>query len=54
MSITLGPSTIASQFWCEMAVDLRRKYGEVSTPEKEKGSEIHKDRFLEVLRRNSC
>ncbi len=49
MSITLGPSTIASQFWCEMAVDLRRKYGEVSTPEKEKGSEIHKDRFLEVL-----
>jgi len=49
MSITLGPSTIASQFWCEMAVDLRRKYGEVSTPEKEMGSEIHKDRFLEVL-----
>lgn len=49
MPITLGPSTIASQFWCEMAVDLRRKYGEVSTPEKEKGSEIHKDRFLEVL-----
>jgi len=38
MSITLGPSTIASQFWCEMAVDLRRKYGEVSTPEKEMGS----------------
>lgn len=49
MPITLGPSTIASQFWCEMAVDLKRKYGEVSTPEKEKGSEIHKDRFLEVL-----
>jgi exonuclease V len=49
MPITLGPSTIASQFWCEMAVDLRRKYGEVSTPEKEMGSEIHKDRFLEVL-----
>jgi exonuclease V len=48
-SITLGPSTIASQFWCEMAVDLRRKYGEISTPEKEKGTEIHKDRFLEVL-----
>lgn len=47
--IVLGPSTIASQFWCEMAVDLRRKYGEVSTPEKEMGSEIHKDRFLEVL-----
>ena len=47
--IVLGPSTIASQFWCEMAVDLKRKYGEVSTPEKEKGSEIHKDRFLEVL-----
>lgn len=49
MPITLGPSTIASQFWCEMAVDLRRKYGEVPTPEKERGSEIHKDRFLEVL-----
>jgi exonuclease V len=49
MPITLGPSTIASQFWCEMAVDLRRKYGEVSTPEKEMGSEIHKERFLEVL-----
>ncbi|MCZ3364302.1 MULTISPECIES: PD-(D/E)XK nuclease family protein [Methanobacterium] len=48
-SIILGPSTIASQFWCEMAVDLRRQYGEVQTPEKEKGSEIHKDRFLEVL-----
>jgi exonuclease V len=32
-----------------MAVDLRRKYGEISTPEKEKGSELHKDRFLEVL-----
>ncbi len=48
-TIVLGPSTIAGQFWCEMAVDLRRKYGEVSTPEKEKGSEIHKDRFLEVL-----
>jgi|GEM_PF-2015248 len=47
--IILGPSTIASQFWCEMAVDLRRKHGEVSTPEKEMGSEIHKDRFLEVL-----
>jgi len=47
--VVLGPSTIASQFWCEMAVDLRRKYGEVSTPEKEMGSEIHKDRFLEVL-----
>jgi len=47
--IVLGPSTIASQFWCEMAVDLRRKYGEVPTPEKEIGSEIHKDRFLEVL-----
>ena len=47
--IILGPSTIASQFWCEMAVDLRRQYGEVQTPEKEKGSEIHKDRFLEVL-----
>ncbi len=49
MPITLGPSTIASQFWCEMAVDLRRKHGEVSTPEKEAGTEIHKDRFLEVL-----
>lgn len=49
MSIVLGPSTIASQFWCEMAVNLRREYGEISTPEKEKGSEIHKDRFLEVL-----
>jgi len=48
-SIILGPSTIASQFWCEMAVDLRRQYGEVQTLEKEKGSEIHKDRFLEVL-----
>lgn len=48
-SIILGPSTVASQFWCEMAVDLRRQYGEVQTPEKEKGSEIHKDRFLEVL-----
>lgn len=47
--IVLGPSTIAGQFWCEMAVDLRRKYGEVPTPEKDKGSEIHKDRFLEVL-----
>ena len=47
--IILGPSTIASQFWCEMAVDLRRQYGEVQTPEKDKGSEIHKDRFLEVL-----
>ncbi len=47
--IVLGPSTIAGQFWCEMAVDLRRQYGEVQTPEKEKGSEIHKDRFLEVL-----
>jgi len=47
--IVLGPSTIASQFWCEMAVDLRREYGEVKTPEKEIGSEIHKDRFLEVL-----
>jgi len=49
MPITLGPSTIASQFWCEMAVDLKRKYGEVPTPEKEIGSKIHKDRFLEVL-----
>lgn len=49
MPITLGPSTIASQFWCEMAVHLRREYGEVSTPEKEMGSEIHKDRFLEIL-----
>lgn len=49
MGITLGPSTIASQFWCELAVHLKREYGEVSTPEKEKGSEIHKDRFLEVL-----
>ena len=49
MPITLGPSTIASQFWCEMAVDLKRKYGEVQTPEKEMGSKIHKDRFLEVL-----
>ncbi len=49
MPITLGPSTIASQFWCEMAVDLRRKHGEVPTPEKEMGSQIHKERFLEVL-----
>jgi len=49
MSIVLGPSTIASQFWCEMAVDLKREYGEVSTTEKEKGSGVHKDRLLEVL-----
>ena len=35
--IVLGPSTIAGQFWCEMAVDLRRKYGEVSYTSKGKG-----------------
>jgi exonuclease V len=41
-------SYIARQFWCEMQVDLRRKYGDIKKPEKERGKEIHKDLLLEI------
>lgn len=41
-------SWIASQFWCEMQIDLRRKYGDIKKPEKERGKEIHKDLLLEI------
>ena len=39
---------IASQFWCEMQVDLRRKYGKIEKIEMEKGKKIHKDKLLEI------
>lgn len=41
-------SSIARQFWCEMQVDLRLKYGDIEKPEKERGKEIHKDLLLEI------
>ena len=37
----LAPSKIGSQFYCEKKVDLTKKYGDVPTPEKKKGSETH-------------
>ncbi|RLG38713.1 MAG: hypothetical protein DRN91_01865 [Candidatus Alkanophagales archaeon] len=47
--MTIVPaSSIARQFWCEMQVDLRRKYGDVRTPEMKRGSEIHESLLLEI------
>ncbi|RZN35280.1 MAG: hypothetical protein EFT35_08675 [Methanophagales archaeon ANME-1-THS] len=52
----LSASAIARQFWCEMQVDLRRKYGDIEKPERERererergrGKEIHKELLLEI------
>lgn len=47
--MTIVPaSSIARQFWCEMQVDLRRKYGDVRTPEMKRGSEIYESLLLEI------
>lgn len=40
--------SIADQFWCEMKVDLEKKYGDIVKPEKEKGKEIHENLLLEI------
>ena len=48
MTNIIPASSIARQLWCEMQVDLRRKYGDVRTPEMERGSEIHENLLLEI------
>lgn len=40
-SKTVAPSKIGGQFYCEKKIDLELEFGEVETPEKQRGSETH-------------
>lgn len=39
--LTLAPSKIANQFFCERKVDLTREHGDIETPAKTQGSKTH-------------
>jgi len=38
---TVAPSKVGGQFYCEKKVHLEREHGEIETPEKQRGSEVH-------------